>query len=269
MLMKKFGRHPTPHTDQQLAGIAYACYHTRLADWSAPPLTPGKWRELDPDLAATTLASASVAQPVDLILRESFAQKISADRVRMTVLPCWPEAALIEVQGHDQHNGPGIAGMLVSAADIWLLDGTSAPIHNASRSMRLLLDTSEQRLSYLHLFMNWVRGESGRFRPLEDVSSLAARLTDASAAEKWASLLTPLAEVAVDPPLSGAFQFEGAILYADVLFAVTLRLYANGAVKMIKDQPIPSDLPVKRERTVGMLLVELNAKPGELTDNEF
>lgn len=267
--MSNSPRYSTPLTNRQLADIAYACHHPRLSRWSAPPLTPGKWRELNPELAATTLASASVALQREMIDREPFALRFMADRVRMTVLPCWAETALLEVQGFARKGRPGIMGLLVSAAGIWLLDGTSIPIHRAKAAMPLILDTPDQRMSYVQLFMNWVRGENGRFMPVGDAAALAARLTDPEAAQEWAPKLMPLVEGAIDASTLNSYSFTGVIMYADGLFSVKINLHQNGDVKMADDIPFATDLPVRWEKHFGPLLVETTSKPQGTDDHGF
>lgn len=242
-------------TPDQIDQLRFALSRPRNAGWPTPPVVPGRWRELEPESALETVVAVNDWLSENRNIR-NFALDWSIDRVRTRPLACYPGALLVEFGGHAGYGRPGLINLVLHADGMALLDGGSSVIHALNDKLSPPLETSEQRLDYLSLFMNWVHGDNGRFQPIGTLSDLQARLEPDAKPELPAGTLRPFAEI---PPPEGddgnaIAHLSGTVLYATSLFRAVMTVYPDGLVQMQDDEVLIENLPVREEAITGPLL---------------
>lgn len=242
-------------TADQIEQVRFALSRPRYSGWPGPPVVPGRWRDLDIEAALETLVSVSGWLAENLHIRD-FALDWTIDRVRLRPLACYSDALLVEFGGHAGYGRPGLINLILHQQGMTLLDSGSGVIHALNDSLPPHLETPEQRLDYLLLFMNWVHGDNGRFQPVGSLTELKSRLQPDAAPQLPATTLSPFSEII--PPegeeAEVAATLSGTVLYGSSVFRAVMTLYSDGRVQMLDDEVLIEDLPVREEAMAGPLL---------------
>lgn len=239
---------------QQIEQLRFSLSQPRYADWPTVPVVPGQWQELTGDLALTTVISICEWLEDERDIR-NLAADWSIDRIRVRSLACYEDSLLVELGGHAGYGRPGLMNVIVHDDGMALLNGTSLVIHDLNDEIAPCLGTTEQRLDYVQLFMNWVHGENGRFQPVGNEAALRARLL----ADTPVSLNLPaLSAFEPTPPPDEADAlafFSGTVLYGASLFRSVMALRQGGLMEMMDDEMLMTDLPVREESLVGPMII--------------
>lgn len=201
--------------------------------WPTPPLLPGSWHELDPELtdALRQLLVSSQIRCFPLVNAGSMA----AYRVR--ALPFWPEwmwiDALVETRG-----GPATAAFLYGPHGAQALDGTSALVHDINDSGVLDVSTADLACDYLRFFCSAVRGDEGPFYLIEATERFA-KLSGSTLPAPFGEQALP---VAAKRSVEG-WRLDALVQYGTALFKSRFSLNAAGMIEMIDDEPLRADLP--------------------------
>lgn len=254
-----------PLDAEQQEAIAFAAAHPR-GPWRLPPLVPGDWTDLAAQDAAAVLRLVGGATrlgdgQIPIVLHHY------CDRVRTRTLACHGGLLLVEMQGYASGGDPGLISAIVLDDGVFLADGTSAPLHNLNHRLGAQLDTPEARHDYALLFLNWVRGDDGRFQPLETPRDIDHRLAEPLwATDHLTAYAAPLAEA--EPRPEYGWRLKGPVVYGAVVFSAEFELSPNGAMEMVDDQVLLTNIPLRAEVLDGSL-VRLDAPipPMEVTDD--
>lgn len=154
--------------------------HARLLS-AVPPLVPGDWLALEPDVAARVLQ----ALPERL-----GATKRTALRVRaLPFFPGWLLLEAVEPAGSRLR----IRSALLGQDELVLIDGDMAKVH-AVRQAVFVPGGAAQILDYLRFFTTACRGEKGRFHVVTEPADLSPGESVAAAARDLVrtALLDPI-----------------------------------------------------------------------------
>ncbi len=165
--------------------------------------------------------------------------------VAWTQLPFYKTIALVKVDDTAWPPNTGPFWFLAKQGRMFLLDGSSAPIHDANEADPIKV-TEENNIEYLRFFCYFVHGDEGPFLIVEDVKHPALdqdKLDDAT---------RKVIEGAVRPAAfegktaEGNFEASAMVLYGNALFSARFSMTENGMIEMIDDEPVAADLPVKK-----------------------
>ncbi len=165
-------------------------------------------------------------------------------KVEWGQLPFYANIALVRVSDTAWGADVGPFWFLAKQGQMFHLDGTSAPIHDANEAGPIKLNENNV-LDYLRFFCFFVHGDEGPFLILEDVQDPAidqSRLDDAT---------RKVIEGAINPATfegkddKGQYIASALVLYGDALFAARFALTDDGMIEMTDDDPIAGELPVK------------------------
>lgn len=241
-------------TPEQIEQLRFALSQPRYADWPAPPIVPGNWRDLDGDLAINTVIAICEWLEDERNIR-NLSVDWSIDRARVRPLTCYEDTMLVELGGHAGFGRPGLMNIIVHEDGMALLDGTSTVIHDLNLEFPPLLDTADQRREYLHLFMNWVHADNGRFQPVATQADLQRRLFTGDDTS-FENMTLSAFEETVPPEGSDALaHYTGTVLYGTSLFQGVMAVYRGGIVEMIDDVELMAGLPVREESLVGPMII--------------
>ncbi len=160
-------------------------------------------------------------------------------------LPFYTSIALVRVDDSAWPAGTGPFWFLAKQGRMFLLDGSSAPIHDANEADPIKVGEANA-LDYLRFFCYFVHGDEGPFLIIEDINHAAldqARLEPATRS---------VIEGAIRPAAfegrtaEGGFETSAMVLYGNALFAARFAMTENGMIEMIDDEPVAADLPVKK-----------------------
>jgi hypothetical protein len=165
--------------------------------------------------------------------------------VEWAQLPFYTTIALVRVSDNAWQPGTGPFWFLAKQGRMFLLDGSSAPIHDANEADPIKV-TEANALEYLRFFCYFVHGDEGPFLIVEDIGHPAidkAKL-DESKRKVIEDAIRPAAfEGKTD---AGAFEASAMVLYGNALFSARFSMTENGMIEMIDDEPVAADLPVKK-----------------------
>jgi hypothetical protein len=128
---------------------------------------------------------------------------------------------------------------------MFLLDGTSAPIHDANEADPVKV-TEANCLDYLRFFCYFVHGDEGPFFIVENIDYPAidkANLDDARRKVLEGALREAMFEGKTP---TGALEASAMVLYGKALFSARFSMTQNGMIEMTDDEPVAADLPVKK-----------------------
>lgn len=160
-------------------------------------------------------------------------------------LPFYTTVALVRVNDTAWPPGAGPFWFLAKQGRMFLLDGSSAPIHDANEADPVKV-TEANTLDYLRFFCYFVHGDEGPFLVVEDINHPAldqGKLEDAT---------RKVIEDAIRPAAfegrtaEGALEASAMVLYGNALFSARFSMTENGMIEMIDDEPVAADLPVKK-----------------------
>jgi len=160
-------------------------------------------------------------------------------------LPFYSTIALVRIDDSAWASGTGPFWFLAKQGRMFLLDGSSAPIHDANEADPVKV-TEANALNYLRFFCYFVHGDEGPFLIVEDINHAALDQSKLEAATK------KVIEGALRPATfegktaEGALEASAMVLYGNALFSARFSMTEGGMIEMIDDEPIAADLPVKK-----------------------
>ena len=166
-------------------------------------------------------------------------------KVQWAQIPFYNTIALVKVDDTTWPANTGPFWFLAKQGKMFLLDGSSAPIHEANEADPIRV-TEENALEYLRFFCYFVHGDEGPFFIIEDINHPAidtAKMEDGMRKTIEGALLPASFEGKTD---DGTFEASGMVLYGNALFSARFAMSENGMIEMIDDDPIAADLPVKK-----------------------
>lgn len=160
-------------------------------------------------------------------------------------LPFYTTVALVRVNDTAWASGTGPFWFLAKQGRMFLLDGSSAPIHDANEADPVKVNEANA-LDYLRFFCYFVHGDEGPFLVVEDINHPALDR------EKMEPATRKVIEDAIREAMfegksaEGALEASAMVLYGNALFSARFSMTENGMIEMIDDEPIAADLPVKK-----------------------
>lgn len=158
-------------------------------------------------------------------------------------LPFYTSIALVKINDKVWPPKTGPFWFLAKQGRMFLLDGTSAPIHDANEADPVKV-TEQNALDYLRFFCYFVHGDEGPFLIIEDINHPAidrAKLDDAKRTVMEGALRPAAFEGRTD---KGSLEASAMVLYGNALFAARFSMTENGMIEMIDDEPVAADLPI-------------------------
>jgi hypothetical protein len=165
--------------------------------------------------------------------------------VEWAQIPFYSTIALVRVNDTAWPANTGPFWFLAKQGRMFLLDGSSAPIHDANEADPISV-TEPKALEYLRFFCYFVHGDEGPFLIVEDINHPAIDKTklDDSTRKVIEGALRPAAfEGKTD---EGNLEASAMVLYGNALFSARFSISPNGMIEMIDDEPVAADLPVKK-----------------------
>lgn len=165
--------------------------------------------------------------------------------VEWSQLPFYTTIGLVKVNDSAWAPNTGPFWFLAKQGRMFLLDGSSAPIHDANEADPVKV-TDQNALDYLRFFCYFVHGDEGPFLIVENIDHPAidkAKLDDST---------RKVIEDAIRPAAfegrtsEGALEASAMVLYGNALFSARFSMTENGMIEMIDDEPVAADLPVKK-----------------------
>lgn len=165
--------------------------------------------------------------------------------VAWTQLPFYNGIGLVRLNDIAWPHNTGPFWFLAKQGRMFLLDGSSAPIHDANEADPIALSEATA-LEYLKFFCYFVHGDEGPFLIVEDINHPAIDKTKLDDATR------KVIEDAIRPAAfegktaEGAFEASAMVLYGNALFSARFSMTANGMIEMTDDEAVAADLPVKK-----------------------
>lgn len=160
-------------------------------------------------------------------------------------LPFYTTIALVRINDSAWAPGTGPFWFLAKQGRMFLLDGSSAPIHDANEADPVKV-TEANALDYLRFFCYFVHGDEGPFLIVENIDHPAidkAKMDDA----KRKVIEDALRPAAFEGKTqAGALEASAMVLYGNALFSARFSMTENGMIEMIDDEPVAADLPVRK-----------------------
>ena len=160
-------------------------------------------------------------------------------------LPFYTTIALVRVDDSAWPANTGPFWFLAKQGRMFLLDGSSAPIHDANEADPIKV-AEANALDYLRFFCYFVHGDEGPFLIVEDINhpALDQGKLEASTRKVIEDAIRPAAfEGKTD---AGALETSAMVLYGNALFSARFSMTENGMIEMIDDEPVAADLPVRK-----------------------
>ncbi len=167
----------------------------------------------------------------------------SSAKVAWAQLPFYTNIALVKIEDSSWGRDKGPFWFLAKQGQMFHLDGTSAPIHDANEAGPVKV-TEENVLNYLRFFCFFVHGDEGPFYIVEDLEKSALDKG------KMDETTTRVVEGAiVDAAFEGRDEksqmvASAIVLYGDALFSARFAITEDGMIEMTDDDPIAGDLAV-------------------------
>jgi len=165
--------------------------------------------------------------------------------VRFSPLSFYKDIALVEVNDSSWAPKTGPFWFLAKQGKMFLLDGSSAPIHDANEAGPVTVNESNV-LDYMHFFCFFVHGDEGPFFVIEDINHPALDTAKMDPAVKNTIENAILPANFEGKTEEGTFETSAMVLYGNALFSARFAITQNGMIEMIDDEPIAADIPVKK-----------------------
>lgn len=130
--------------------------------------------------------------------------------------------------------------MLVDKDRHFVLDGTSAPIHDANAAEKLAL-TANTAGEYIRFFCFFVYGDAGPFLIVDELQPVCC--DEEAKSPKLLELkehIRPFTSLGQDT--DGDFRFSGCMIYGDTLFEIVMATSPGGTVTMVDDKAVAGDV---------------------------
>lgn len=160
-------------------------------------------------------------------------------------LPFYTSIALVKVDDSAWPANTGPFWFLAKQGRMFLLDGSSAPIHDANEADPIKV-TEANAIDYLRFFCYFVHGDEGPFLIVEDINhpALDQSRLEAGTRSVIEGAVRPAGFEGRTP--EGAMEASAMVLYGNALFSARFSMTENGMIEMIDDEPVAADLPVKK-----------------------
>jgi len=166
-------------------------------------------------------------------------------KVEWAQTPFYATTALVRVDDTAWPAKTGPFWFLAKQGRMFLLDGSSAPIHDANEADPIKV-TEANALEYLRFFCYFVHGDEGPFLIVEDINHPAldaSKIDDATRKVIEGALRPTSLEGKTD---EGNIEASAMVLYGNALFSARFSMSENGMIEMIDDEPVAADLPVRK-----------------------
>lgn len=123
-----------------------------------------------------------------------------------------------------------------------LLNWTNEPIYKMNKEV--LVSLSEKNVSdYVRFFLSYVRGQHGRFIPIENVDDIAWREDPPPAARRAISkMITPVTLEGRDK--NDGFKLKACMMFRDSLFKADIFVSLDGTTQITGEELLIEDMPV-------------------------
>ncbi len=160
-------------------------------------------------------------------------------------LPFYSSIGLVRVDDTAWAPNTGPFWFLAKQGRMFLLDGSSAPIHDANEADPIKISEANS-LDYLRFFCYFVHGDEGPFLIVENIDhpALDKSKLDDSTRKVIEGAIRPATFEGKTP--EGAYEASAMVLYGNALFSARFSMTENGMIEMIDDEPVAADLPVKK-----------------------
>lgn len=169
-------------------------------------------------------------------------------KVEYRMLPFYDQVALIRVKDPAWTPRNLYIYYLTDQGNLYWLNGTSPPIHevNAKAPIRV---TDDNVLEYLRFFCFFVRGDEGPFLIAESMEDpyIPKNLDDRTRAV-IEGVVRPASYERRDE--QGNFLCDAVVFYSNALFFANFAVEPGGMIRMIDDNHIAADLPVRVDAPV-------------------
>ena len=184
---------------------------------------------------------------LDLInpIQDKFTANVETANVQWAQIPFYKTVALVKVDDTTWPSNTGPFWFLAKQGKMFLLDGSSAPIHDANEVDPILV-TEDNALEYLRFFCYFVHGDEGPFLIVEDINHPALDTSKMEEATRKTIESTILPAAFEGKGEDGSFEASAMVLYGNAIFSTRFSLSGNGMIEMIDDDPIAADLPIKK-----------------------
>ncbi|MCU7811088.1 MAG: hypothetical protein KZQ77_07610, partial [Candidatus Thiodiazotropha sp. (ex Notomyrtea botanica)] len=165
-------------------------------------------------------------------------------RIRSTHLPFYDDGQLLTVESGIRRRSDTTKHYLRSGIQVYVLNGTSSPIHKANKKFPLRLQSKADATAYLRFFTTFVHHDDGSFLPVE--SSKEIPWADGVPQEtklRVANLVRPI-NVWTEPDQPDTWYAIATINYSDELFHAKFKFDKSGKMKMLEDMSVAKGLPV-------------------------
>jgi len=178
-------------------------------------------------------------------IQAKFTATAATATVEWAQIPFYTTIALVRVNDTSWPASTGPFWFLAKQGRMFLLDGSSAPIHDANEADPISV-TEAKALEYLKFFCYFVHGDEGPFLIVEDINHAAldkSKLDDSTRKVIEGALRPAAFEGKTD---EGNLEASAMVLYGNALFSARFSISPNGMIEMIDDEPVAADLPVKK-----------------------
>lgn len=164
--------------------------------------------------------------------------------LRAMALPFYDKTTLLEARARGEDGDLILIHILLGPSGHSVLNGTSPVIHDYNKAAPIHIDTATQAAAYLRFFCGAVVGKEGPFSIIEKADDLwLEKSADPTIRAQATAKLIPL-EIKADP--EGDWRAQAVVAYSNALFIGSFRIKRNGVVEMLDDQPIMTNLPLRR-----------------------
>ncbi len=169
----------------------------------------------------------------------------SNSRIISHSLPFYNGHALYEVS--DLHSNPARIISFIykesgESTDIYILDGTNAPIYLLNKKVPLFLN-QENITSYVRFFFFYVRGRFGRFNIIENVDDINWKEEPAPSGRKALSKMINPLELKNEEE-DNIYYLSSSIIFKDSLFESDISVTEDGTVSLTNQEMLVEDIPV-------------------------
>ena len=178
-------------------------------------------------------------------IQDKYTASLESATVKWAQIPFYNTVALVRVDDTAWPSNTGPFWFLAKQGKMFLLDGSSAPIHDANEADPILV-TEENALEYLRFFCYFVHGDEGPFLIVEDINhpGLDTSKMDEGTRKTIEGAILPASFEGKTE--DGTYEASAMVLYGNALFSARFSISENGMIEMIDDEPIAADLPVRK-----------------------
>jgi hypothetical protein len=230
--------------------------------WPLPPLIPGDWKTLSLADSCAVLARYTASEVIAGLTPS--AEAVEYSRVRARPLIAAPKWLLMEAEAKFADGAVGLLTMLYGPG-FKMIGATWTPGQLTQLGWQTTWpeDAISVVKDYLYLFVNYTRGDDGRFIIVESPADVQALSRSGEKLDaRVATGTVPLVVTADGAQLHGA----GSLVYAGQLWQMSFDIGRDGSVEMVEDNPI-CEVPVDIEDVRGPFrVIGKNTKPASASN---